>query len=100
MRTRAKRTSSRSTSAPNPARANSVQHGVKLLLAFALLFVGACTSPESYWLVPGESTAHDVEMMLGQPADKRAGPDGQTIYWYPQLPWGRASYAARIAEDG
>jgi hypothetical protein len=73
---------------------------VKLLLAFALLFVGACTSPESNRLVPGESTAHDVEMMLGQPADKTAGPDGQTIYWYPQLPWGRASYAARIAEDG
>ena len=37
---------------------------------------------------------------MGQPADKRAGPDGQTIYWYPQLPYGRASYAARIAPDG
>ena len=37
---------------------------------------------------------------MGRPADKRAGPDGQTIYWYPQLPWGRASYAARIGPDG
>ena len=37
---------------------------------------------------------------MGQPADKRAGPDGQTIYWYPQLPYGRASYAARIGQDG
>jgi hypothetical protein len=73
---------------------------VKLLFAFALLFLAACTSPESYRLVPGESTAHDVELMLGRPADKRAGPDGQTIYWYPQLPWGRTSYAARIDEDG
>ena len=73
---------------------------MKLAFAFVAVFLAACTSPETYRLVPGESTAHDVEMMLGQPADKRAGPDGQTIYWYPQLPWGRASYAARIDEDG
>ena len=37
---------------------------------------------------------------MGQPADKRLGPAGETIYWYPQLPYGHASYAARIAPDG
>ncbi len=37
---------------------------------------------------------------MGRPADKRAGPQGEVVYWYPQLPYGRASYAARIAPDG
>ena len=37
---------------------------------------------------------------MGEPADRRVGPQGETVYWYPQLPYGRASYAARIAPDG
>jgi hypothetical protein len=37
---------------------------------------------------------------MGQPADRRAGPAGEIVYWYPQLPYGRANYAARIAPDG
>src|SRR5204863_8312 len=45
-------------------------------------------------------TEHDVQMVMGQPTDKRAGPDGQTTYWYTQLPYGRANYAARIGGDG
>ena len=69
------------------------------LIPFLIALAG-CASVDGYTLRPGESTAHDVEMVMGQPADKRAGPDGQTIYWYPQLPYGRANYAARIAPDG
>ena len=65
-----------------------------------LVALAACASVDGYTLRPGESTAHDVEMVMGQPAATRSGPDGQTIYWYPQLPYGRASYAARIAPDG
>ena len=37
---------------------------------------------------------------MGAPADERVGPAGETVYWYPQLPYGRASYAARIAPGG
>jgi hypothetical protein len=37
---------------------------------------------------------------MGQPADKRAGAQGELVYWYPQLPYGRANYAARIGPDG
>jgi hypothetical protein len=72
---------------------------MKLARLIPVLVLAGCAGA-GYQLRPGESTAHDVEMVMGQPADKRAGPDGQTIYWYPQLPYGRASYAARIAEDG
>src|SRR4051794_27606740 len=103
-RTRAKRTSTPSTSPPNPARANSVQGEMKLtflvaLVAFTALAAG-CASYDGHTLVPGESTVDDVEAVMGRPADKRAGPDGQTIYWYPQVPYGRANFAARIAPDG
>jgi hypothetical protein len=36
---------------------------------------------------------------MGVPADKRAGPAGETVLWYPRLPYGRVSYAARIGKD-
>src|SRR5207248_1300957 len=92
MRTRMKRTSSRSTSVRIRARASSLVLGLLLLLA-------ACASFDGHNLVPGQSTVNDVVSTMGQPADKRIGPQGETIYWYPQLPWGHASYAALISPD-
>ena len=71
---------------------------MKVLRFVAFAALAACASAGS--LVPGQSTLRDVENVLGEPADKRAGPAGETIYWYPQLPYGRASYAARISPDG
>jgi len=50
-------------------------------------------------LVPGQSTRADVEKAMGVPADKRAGPAGETVLWYPRLPYGRVSFAARIGKD-
>ena len=51
-------------------------------------------------LVPGQSTAAEVEAAMGRAAEKRPGAGGETVYYYPQLPWGYASYAARIGADG
>lgn len=65
-----------------------------------MLALAGCASFDGHNLVPGQSTVNDVVATMGQPADKRAGPEGETIYWYPQLPWGHASYAALIASDG
>ena len=87
------RTSSRSTSVLSLAKASS------LFLGFLLALAG-CASFDGHNLVPGQSTVNDVVATMGQPADKRIGPNGETIYWYPQLPWGHASYAALIAPDG
>jgi hypothetical protein len=50
-------------------------------------------------LVPGQATRAEVEKAMGVPADKRAGPGGETVLWYPRLPYGRVSYAARIGKD-
>ena len=36
---------------------------------------------------------------MGHAADKRLV-GGETVYYYPQLPWGYASYAARMSPDG
>jgi hypothetical protein len=67
----------------------------------SLVFVlAACSSFDGRGLVPGQSTERDVFAVMGQPADKRVGTQGETVYWYPQLPYGHASYAARIAPDG
>jgi hypothetical protein len=67
----------------------------KLLLP--LLMLAGCAGPA---LVPGQSTLVEVERSLGRAADKRPGAGGETVYWYPQLPWGYASYAARMGADG
>jgi hypothetical protein len=68
----------------------------KLLLFAALSVMGCATTPN---LVPGQSTASDVEAKMGRPAEKRVH-DGETVYYYPELPWGYRSYAARIGADG
>src|SRR5437868_2695609 len=49
---------------------------------------------------PDECIDCGVCALMGQPADKRLGAQGATVYWNPQLPYGHASYAARIAPDG
>jgi hypothetical protein len=69
-----------------------------IALALAALVVGCAT--EGRGLVPGQSTAADVEARMGPAADKRPAPGGETVYYYPRLPWGYATYAARIAPDG
>lgn len=63
-----------------------------LLLPFLL---AACASGRS--LVPGQSTVADIEAK--HPADKRVV-GGETVYYFPELPWGYASYAARVGGDG
>src|SRR6185436_13723296 len=42
----------------------------------------------------------DGKARAGKPAEVQAGPNGETVYWYPQLPWGHASYAVRAGADG
>ena len=69
------------------------------LLVVSLLAAG-CASYDGRNLVPGQSTAADVEASMGRAAEKRAGAGGETVYYYPQLPWGYASYAARVGADG
>ena len=66
----------------------------KLLLLAAFSLAGCATGPN---LVPGQSTAADVEAR--HPAEKRVV-GGETVYYFPQHPWGYRSDAARVGADG
>jgi hypothetical protein len=69
---------------------------MRWILVLAVVLAAGCASS----LVPGRSTLADVEHAMGAPADKRINANGETVYYYPRLPWGYATYAARIAPDG
>ena len=71
----------------------------RLVFVLAVALAG-CASFEGRGLVPGQSTASEVESVMGPAADKRVTVGGETVYYYPRLPWGYATYAARIAPDG
>jgi hypothetical protein len=69
---------------------------MRRLLACLSLLLAGCAGQA---LVPGQSTLADVEAKWGQPADKRVHGD-EVVYYYPQLPWGYSTYAARVGPDG
>jgi hypothetical protein len=74
---------------------------MKPILALALVaLAAACASFGGRGLVPGQSTAAEVESVMGAAADKRSAAGGETVYYFPRLPWGYATYAARIGADG
>ncbi|HZQ73270.1 MAG TPA: hypothetical protein VFB08_10165 [Burkholderiales bacterium] len=72
-----------------------------VLSTIASALLAACASVDiGHGLVPGQSMQSDVEASLGRPADVRKLANGETELWYPQMPYGFGSYAARIAPDG
>ena len=66
----------------------------KLFVVMTMAMAGCATGPN---LVPGQSTISDVEAK--HPAEKRVVA-GETVYYFPELPWGYRSYAARVSSDG
>jgi hypothetical protein len=74
---------------------------MRRIIALAAVLLGAgCAGYDGGNLTPGLSTLAEVEKDMGVPKDKRSGPNGETVLWYPRLPDGRVSYAARIGKDG
>jgi hypothetical protein len=74
---------------------------MKRIIALAAILLGAgCAGYDGRSLVPGKSTGAEVEKLMGPVADKRTGAEGETVLWFPRLPYGRVSYAARIGKDG
>jgi hypothetical protein len=72
----------------------------RIMLFAAAVLAAGCAGFEGRGLVPGTSTLAEVNAVMGPAADKRRGVGGETVYYYPRLPWGYASYAARIGADG
>jgi hypothetical protein len=74
---------------------------MRIIAALAVAFLlAACASFDGRGLVPGKSTAGDVEALMGTPADRVTRPNGDTLLYYSRLPEGRATYVATIGPDG
>ena len=72
----------------------------RLLLLGASLSLASCASYDGRSLLPGQSTAADVESLMGAPAEKVAAGNGDTLWFYPRSPSGRETYAVRLSAEG
>src|SRR3979409_1692765 len=82
------------------ARSRMSKVMTKQFIAVIAALIAGCASYSGSGLVPGQSTVEDVEAGIGAPALVREAADGEKTLWYPRLPLGRESFAARIDPDG
>ena len=71
----------------------------RTLPALALALAG-CAHFDGRGLTPGQSSAADVERVMGAPAEKRQAAGGESWYFYPRQPFGMKTFVARFAADG
>jgi len=72
----------------------------KVWINVALLAaVSACASYNGRNLVPGKSTAAEVEASMGKPAEVVTLTGGDALWQYPRGPAGRQTYAVRLGPD-
>ena len=71
-----------------------------LLVAVIAVVLAGCASFDGRGLVPGQSTAKDVEALMGVPAERIKLADGDTNWYYPRQPIGRMMYAVRMSPGG
>ena len=71
----------------------SVSRSCIALVLAAVMTATGCASFDGRGLVPGQSSAADVERVMGAPADKRQV-GAETWYFYPRQPYGRVTYVA------
>jgi len=70
-----------------------------LLLAATCLLLASCASFDGRGLTAGQSTAADVERVMGVPAERRQV-GGETWLYYPRQPFGRKTFVARLGAGG
>lgn len=68
-------------------------------VAAAVLLAAGCASYDGRTLVPGRSTAAEVEALMGRPAEQLQK-TGETVWYYPRGPVGWHTYAVRLGPDG
>lgn len=74
---------------------------MKCAVAIALcLLAGGCASFNGRTLVAGESTASEVQALMGEPAQRLQRADGDSVWYFSRLPYGRAIYAVTLGPDG
>ena len=73
---------------------------LKLFAAIFVLLLAGCASFDGRGLVAGQSTAKDVEALMGVPTERIKLSDGDTAWYYARQPTGRMMYAVRMSPDG
>ncbi len=71
-----------------------------LILLLAAAGLAACASFDGRGLVPGQAKAQDVEKLMGRPAEVERLAGGGELWFYTRTPYGRRTYAVRLAPDG
>jgi hypothetical protein len=71
-----------------------------IIVAAAAIVLAGCASYSGRGLAPGRSSAAEVEAVMGPAADKRPGANAETVLWFPRMPYGDGTYAARVGADG
>lgn len=66
----------------------------------AAALVAGCASFDGRGLVPGKSTATEVEALMGPPDETLREPNGDRVLYFSRQPMGLQIFAARIAPDG
>jgi hypothetical protein len=63
----------------------------------AVALAGGCATQGVRSLVPGKSTAQEIERTMGSPAQKLPAQGGATVWYYPR---GWDTYALTVGPDG
>jgi hypothetical protein len=73
---------------------------LKLFAAIFVLLLAGCASFDGRDLVVGQSTAKDVEALMGVPTERMTLSGGYTTWYYARQPTGRMMYAVHFSSDG
>ena len=66
----------------------------------AVLLLAACAAMDGRGLVPGKSTAAEVQAVMGSPVQRLKRPDGVEALYFARHPEGRFCYVVSIGPDG
>ena len=76
--------------------------GFRTFIQAAILVaaLAGCASFDGYSLVPGKSTAAEVEATMGPPHERYAAPGGDSVWMYSRQPIGRRNFAVTVGANG
>jgi hypothetical protein len=66
----------------------------------AIFLLAGCAWYDGRGLVPGQSTASDVQALMGAPAERLTVSNGDTVWYYPRGPEGMHTFAVHMSSSG
>src|SRR5262245_22482163 len=87
------------TRSMTPAR-GATEGAMRLFLVSIAFLAGCAAVGSSAKLVPGQSSAGDVQAAMGTPKEKITNAAGENVWFYTTAPNGRTTHAVRMRSDG